>query len=207
MLEIGLGCGMSYGPGKSYDTWLESSPNLVLYYIEYDAWKHEADRATVLTGDQADRESSCGASRPRRAATSTSSSTTAGTSWRSSAPRSSSCGPCSSPGAVYFVEDLQTSFMAYFGDDVAGGKDPGVPTTTKFIYELIDDKMLDGTRHAISKEMRGIDCMREICCFQKRSLGLSQPSSLGYASGHFIMFLSNSNPQEAYGVCGFWEVK
>jgi hypothetical protein len=36
MLEIGLGCDMSYGPGKSYYTWQEFLPNVDLYYIEYD---------------------------------------------------------------------------------------------------------------------------------------------------------------------------
>jgi hypothetical protein len=36
MLEIGLGCNMGYGPGKSYYTWLEFLPNVDLYYIEYD---------------------------------------------------------------------------------------------------------------------------------------------------------------------------
>ncbi|KAB5514882.1 hypothetical protein GE09DRAFT_588054 [Coniochaeta sp. 2T2.1] len=60
MLEIGLGCDMSYGPGKSYYTWLEFFPNVDLYYIEYDAacaekWKHKTDRATIFAGDQADR--------------------------------------------------------------------------------------------------------------------------------------------------------
>jgi hypothetical protein len=33
MLEIGLGCNMAYGPGKSYYTWLEFLPNVDLYYI------------------------------------------------------------------------------------------------------------------------------------------------------------------------------
>jgi hypothetical protein len=59
MLEIGLGCDMNYGPGKSYYTWLEYFPHVDLYYIEYDAacaeqWKHKTERATVYTGDQAD---------------------------------------------------------------------------------------------------------------------------------------------------------
>lgn len=36
MLEIGLGCDMTYGPGKSYYTWLEFLPNVDMYYIEYN---------------------------------------------------------------------------------------------------------------------------------------------------------------------------
>lgn len=59
MLEIGLGCDMHYGPGKSYYTWLEYFPHVDLYYIEYDAkcaeqWAHKTEKATVFTGDQAD---------------------------------------------------------------------------------------------------------------------------------------------------------
>ena len=76
------------------------------------------------------------------------------------------------PGGMYFVEDLQTSFMQAYGGDTMGGKDPNKHTMSKFIYELIDDKLQgDGKRHAISAEMRGIDCMREVCLFHKKELG------------------------------------
>lgn len=76
------------------------------------------------------------------------------------------------PGGIYFVEDLQTSFMRNYGGDSSGGKDPKVPTMMKFIYELIDDKMTpDGKRHPISMEMRGIDCQREVCAFFKKETG------------------------------------
>jgi hypothetical protein len=59
MLEIGLGCDMNYGPGKSYYTWLDWLPNVDLYFIEYDAlcvkkWVNKTDKATVVAGDQAD---------------------------------------------------------------------------------------------------------------------------------------------------------
>lgn len=36
MLEIGLGCDMSYGPGKSYYTWLEYFPDVELYVRIYE---------------------------------------------------------------------------------------------------------------------------------------------------------------------------
>jgi hypothetical protein len=59
LLEIGLGCDMSYGPGASYWTWLEYFPYVDLYYIEYDAecaakWANATTGATIFTGDQAD---------------------------------------------------------------------------------------------------------------------------------------------------------
>lgn len=75
------------------------------------------------------------------------------------------------PGGYYFIEDLHTSYLPQWGGDTTGGKDPNVHTMTKFIYELIDDKMVDGSRHAISKDMRGIDCMREVCCIEKMEVG------------------------------------
>jgi hypothetical protein len=76
------------------------------------------------------------------------------------------------PGGYYFIEDLQTSFMAGYGGDTTGGKDPNVHTMSKYIYELIDDKLSpDGKRHPMSIEMRGIECQREICLFIKKERG------------------------------------
>lgn len=75
------------------------------------------------------------------------------------------------PGGLYIIEDLQTSHWPVFGGDPTMS-DPNVPTMLKFIFELIDDKMIpDGTTHAISMEMRGIDCQREICALVKKEAG------------------------------------
>ncbi|KAH7330488.1 hypothetical protein BKA65DRAFT_597539 [Rhexocercosporidium sp. MPI-PUGE-AT-0058] len=59
MLEIGLGCNMAYGPGKSYYTWLEFLPSVDLYYVEYDQacveeWSKDMKNVKVFTGDQAE---------------------------------------------------------------------------------------------------------------------------------------------------------
>lgn len=59
MLEIELGCDMSYGPGTSFYTWLEYSPYVDLYFIEYDAecaekWAANITEATIFAGNQAD---------------------------------------------------------------------------------------------------------------------------------------------------------
>ncbi|KAK6221917.1 hypothetical protein LQW54_001137 [Pestalotiopsis sp. IQ-011] len=76
------------------------------------------------------------------------------------------------PGGLYFVEDLQTSFMAGYAGDTTGGRDPNVPTMAKTIYELIDDKLTpDGKRHPMSMEMRSIECQREVCLFTKKEEG------------------------------------
>ena len=58
MLELGVGCDMTTGPGASYYTWLEYFPHADLYYIESDAacaaqWANRTTGATVFAGDQA----------------------------------------------------------------------------------------------------------------------------------------------------------
>ncbi len=75
------------------------------------------------------------------------------------------------PGGIYFCEDLQTSWWEGYGGD------PDVRSKTKqtmmsYIFELIEDKMIDGDRHPhITKDLRSVDCDREICAFIKKDLG------------------------------------
>lgn len=165
-----------YGPGASYYTWLEYFPNVDLYFIEYNAecaekWADQTAGATIFPGDQADKAflrkfieetggdfdviiDDGGHSMVQQE-------TSLELLWK-----------VVKPGGVYFVEDLQTSFMTVsgYGGDPTGGKDPNVHTMLKFIYELIDDRMTpDGTRHAISADMQSIDCMREVCAFFKKT--------------------------------------
>eukprot|EP00493_Phyllostaurus_siculus_P002615 UN02628 len=61
MLEIGLGCRMSYGPGASCNVWKEYFPSAEVHMLEFDfecyqKWK-ETERlrnVTVHIGDQGD---------------------------------------------------------------------------------------------------------------------------------------------------------
>ena len=61
MLEIGLGCRMSYGPGASCNVWQEYFPSVKVHMLEFDfecyqKWK-ETERlrnVTVHIGDQGD---------------------------------------------------------------------------------------------------------------------------------------------------------
>lgn len=70
------------------------------------------------------------------------------------------------PGAYYFIEDLQTSYIPGYGGDPST-TDAQKPTMMKYIYELIDDKMVDGSKITLSKSIRGLDCMREVCLITK----------------------------------------
>ncbi|PKS11718.1 hypothetical protein jhhlp_001706 [Lomentospora prolificans] len=173
MLEIGLGCNMNYGPGKSYATWLEYFPNLDLYYIEYDGacaakWAHKTQNAHVFAGDQSNvtflEEFLDNAGMDFDVIiddgghTMTQQITSLEHLWRAV-----------KPGGYYFLEDLQTSYMAgHYGGDPST-KDPNIKTAMKFIYELIDDRMTGRSGHDISSNMRSIDCMKEVCAFTKKS--------------------------------------
>jgi hypothetical protein len=74
------------------------------------------------------------------------------------------------PGGYYVIEDLHTSYIAGWGGD-STRKDPAKPTMMKYIYEMIDDIMTDVGTHFISPEVRGIDCMRQVCNIHKKELG------------------------------------
>jgi hypothetical protein len=70
------------------------------------------------------------------------------------------------PGAYYFIEDLQTSYHPAYGGDPTM-KDATKPTMMKYIYGLLDDKMVDGEHNPHSRDIRSIDCMREVCMLTK----------------------------------------
>ena len=194
VLEIGLGCDMvrlvqqvtsgaccvltipqHYGPGASYYTWLDYFPNVELYYIEADAacaekWTDKTAAATVFSGDQADRaflqrfvEESGGHFDIII--------DDGGHSMNQQRTSFEELFGIVKPGALYCVEDLQTSYLPAYDGDSTGGKDPNVPTMMKYIYQLIDDKMADGDQHVFSKDIRGIDCMRQVCCIDKKEVG------------------------------------
>ncbi|ETS77813.1 hypothetical protein PFICI_09875 [Pestalotiopsis fici W106-1] len=176
MLEIGLGCDMSYGPGKSYYTWLEYFPNVELYYMEYDAecaakWSSKTTGATIYAGDQADPVFL------QKFIAETGGNfdiiiDDGGHTMHQQQTSLEALWSIVKPGGLYFIEDLQTSFWPSYGGDGTGGKDPKVPTMAKFIHELVDDKLTpDGTRHAMSMEMRSIECQREVCLFTKKEAG------------------------------------
>ncbi|KAL4514733.1 hypothetical protein Ndes2437B_g01102 [Nannochloris sp. 'desiccata'] len=60
LLEIGLGCGMSYGPGASSLVWPELFPNGKIWFAEYEEsciknYWNETSRFNYVVGDQSDR--------------------------------------------------------------------------------------------------------------------------------------------------------
>jgi len=170
MLEIGLGCDMSYGPGKSYYTWLEFFPNVDLYFMEYDGkcaekWASATTGATIIAGDQAnvtfltefkqqygtdfDIIIDDGGHTMKQQIISLD--------WLFDAIK---------PGGIYFVEDLQTSYMPAYG-----GQEGNPNTMMEQIKGFLDDLILNRPRTAVMKEVYGVDCMREVCAFAKKLPG------------------------------------
>ncbi|KAG4439331.1 hypothetical protein IFR05_005206 [Cadophora sp. M221] len=175
MLEIGLGCNMAYGPGKSYYTWLEFLPNVDLYYIEYDRacvekWSHDMKNVKVFTGDQADTKfletfiSASGGGFDIII-------DDGGHFMNQQITSLNKLFPIVKPGGMYFIEDLATSYQ-----DSYGGK-KGSGTMMEMVQELLDDLnrnvggpgLKDG--NTVGQEMRSVECGEEICAFFKKGLG------------------------------------
>ncbi|KAI6819844.1 PLP-dependent transferase [Hortaea werneckii] len=160
LLEIGLGCDMSYGPGASYYTWLEYLPNVDLYYIEYDAacaakWAANTTAATIFSGDQANVEFLQRFMRE------------AGTDFdviiddgghqmNQQITSLQYLWQAVKPGGIYFCEDLQTSYWENYGGDPSNS---GKKTTMMDEAEAVPDKYirydnpkyLDESREAVAK--------------------------------------------------------
>jgi len=175
MLEIGLGCDMYYGPGKSYYTWLEYFPNVDLYYMEYDAdcaakWAAKVEGATIEAGDQAD-EVFLNKFMADHGTDFDIIIDDGGHTMVQQMKSLQHLWKAVKPGGIYFIEDLQTSFMPVFGGD-PDAQEAGKFTTMRYIYELIVDKMTDRHDFAeISADIRSIDCDREICALIKKEEG------------------------------------
>lgn len=173
MLEIGLGCNMNYGPGKSYHTWLEFFPNVDMYYIEYDAacvekWSADMTGAKVFTGDQADEQflndfiAKSGGGFDIIV-------DDGGHTMNQQIVSLNKLFDIVVPGGIYFCEDLATSYDGNYGAT------PGQKTMMQMIQEMLHDlnKNLYGAppvKNAVSTEMRSIECGEEICAFFKKEL-------------------------------------
>lgn len=174
MLEIGLGCDMTYGPGASYHLWLEYFTNIDLYFLEYDAscaaqWAHKTTGATIITGDQGD-----GVTLDRLIAeyggnfdiiiddgghTMVQQQTSIEHLWKAI-----------KPGGVYFCEDLQTSYWERYGGGAAAVAANAI-TMVQYIQLMIED-LTWGPRRVVfpqAEEIVRIDCSRELCSFWRRA--------------------------------------
>ena len=175
MLEIGLGCGMSYGPGVSYYTWLEYFPYVDLYYIEYDAacakkWAANTTGATIFTGDQADAvflerfiKETNAATEPFDVIVDD-----GGHHMAHQITSLKHLWKVIRPGGIYFCEDLETSYMESQGGSSKEAVGPNI--MMGLIKELLDDLNVGHVpqKYDFSSDMLSVECMREICSFRKK---------------------------------------
>ncbi|KAJ0164485.1 8-demethyl-8-alpha-L-rhamnosyl tetracenomycin-C 2'-O-methyltransferase [Colletotrichum tanaceti] len=180
MIEIGLGCGMPYGPGASYRTWIKYFQHVDLNIVEYDetcgkAWAAKNPEATLFFGDQASAPfiqkvgADVAASGPVDIIVDD-----GGHGMIQQEVSLRELWPFLRPGGVYFAEDLQTSFMDPYGGD-ASRADPTKRTFIAFIHELVDDfmsaKMDIPSKNAWATQIASIDCMAEMCVLTKKEKG------------------------------------
>ncbi|KAL3423527.1 hard-surface induced protein [Phlyctema vagabunda] len=180
-LEIGLGCSMGYGPGKSYYTWLEYFPNVDLYYIEYNAkcaaeWANKTTGATIYTGDQADPTFL--ADVVRRSGgnfdvivddgghTMAQQKTSLEHLWDSV-----------KPGGIYFIEDLGTSYRDKYGGGV--GKKATFMEDLKDILDDMNKTPNVKDKHRISKDVVKFDFTREVVALTKVNPRLGKDGTVG----------------------------
>ncbi len=173
MLEIGLGCNMAYGPGKSYYTWLEFLPNVDLYYIEYDAacvekWAQNMTDVKIFTGDQANVDflntfiASSGGGFDIII-------DDGGHTMNQQMTSLNTLFPIVKPGGIYFCEDLATSYLEGYGAT------EGQKTMMEMVGELLHDLNagLWGAperKNKVGEQMRSVECGEEICAFFKKEL-------------------------------------
>jgi len=176
MLEIGLGCDMNYGPGKSLKVWQKyfETYGAELHFIEVDAvcaakWQSSYPNIKFWAGSQKDV-----------AFLDTVKAGTGGANQfdliiddgghTMSQQKISMINLWSSvkPGGYYVIEDLQTSFLSGYIDEY--------PTAIQWIKEFIDCFYVNaGDRPAtnctlpfVTKEVLSYECFYEACVFHKK---------------------------------------
>ena len=178
-LEIGLGCGMSYGPGASVKVWKDifAGHDVDLWEAEFDAAcvkksksEGKLDGIKVVTGDQSDpavlqrwvKESGGkfdviiddGGHISKQVLSSF-----------------KALWPQVNPGGNYFIEDLQVAYSPFWAP-------PGFPAVTKVMQAWVEvlhvgpNKAMEHHKHILSEYPlpEGLDmivCQREACVLHK----------------------------------------
>jgi hypothetical protein len=177
-LEIGLGCGMGYGPGKSVDLWKAYFPDMTLQIMEYNKDCAEAFRSKVdklYIGDQSDPKTlnSIGAeggpfdvivddgghSRKQQL-------TSLIELWKYVKPN----------GGIYVMEDIITAFMTWFNDSEESPYNFVVDNLRMFYdpsyigpdYKSMYEIPKNQTVVDFHKSLMSMDCYRGACVFVKK---------------------------------------
>ena len=198
-LEIGLGCNMPAGPGHSVELWRQYFGEDILNYhvLEYtrclDRWKFIVGKMhlssssekwyqkiwdedkKIFWGDQADQklllEMTKQINQPLDVVVDD-----GGHTMNQQITSFENLFPFVKPGGIYFIEDLETSFMRgeWGGDAKSHIKQT---TTVGYIQRIITDLHWRSEHHLVSTShnptkwsnwIRSVDCDRMICAIVKR---------------------------------------
>jgi hypothetical protein len=180
-LEIGLGCGMHYGPGKSLPVWKEFMPNAKISILEFNeecARKFEKNVTHLFVGDQSDL--SLLKKIGEKAGMFDVIVDDGGHSRKQQINSLIGLWPfIRNNGGIYIIEDIYTSFVSHFNDN-------NKQSTIDVIFELIvilNNPLLGGfgpphilpsnfviSKHAldISKDLWSINCFEKACALIKK---------------------------------------
>lgn len=174
MLEIGLGCGMSYGPGHSIGVWKDYFPQISsLYIVEYDGGCAAPfmDKVTELfVGDQSNITFMEDVGRKVAPPGGLDFVMDDG-GHKSTHMRNSFTAMLKyvRPGGLYFIEDLLTQFMTDWLDN-------GEETMTLLTRQIMDVKhdVTNGKEHPeLARTLAGlieyVECWAEICVFVRNN--------------------------------------
>lgn len=199
-LEIGLGCDMNYGPGRSFKLWDEYFPHSAaqLHYMERDgacvtAMAVKPRNGVIFVGSQ-DNSTFLQQTANRVAAmggldilvddgghTMNQQLTTFETFW-----------PHIRPGGLYIVEDVQTSYLSAWG----GSRDPvhsqhsGGRATTFMghITKLLDALNCDYSPEDCDTGLQGVHCTHHACAVRKAGKpGDTQPTELRFPKNPHVV--------------------
>jgi len=181
-LEIGLGCGMRYGAGKSLLTWKEYIPNIELTYIENEAECAEKFRdqlKNLIVGSQSDFDllKKAEISGPYDVIVDD-----GGHSRKMNINALIGLWPFLKSGGVYIIEDLFYSLVDGESNDNADSildviskmllvlNDPSlVKSMTKFVNMKANDDIPFQIRQ-IAIDLLSFECYERICAFVKKVL-------------------------------------
>ncbi|KAL3909260.1 MAG: hypothetical protein SGARI_002690 [Bacillariaceae sp.] len=170
MLEIGLGCDMTYGPGASVQLWKTLFPKATLWEAEFDGTcvqkareRGELDGINTLVGDQGNA--------------------TVLDQWISESGGNFDVKlwPEVNPGGFYFVEDMHVGNVSQYSEpiDDCDGK-PFHEKVFEWGQQLVYPGRTAGYKHKLPEDMLFVHCQPEACVFGKRYGEANGPIPLGY---------------------------
>jgi len=172
IMEIGLGCTMGYGPGKSAEMWRSYFPNAQLWFAEFDAncvQKHKSILDSlgvrVVTGDQKDLKTLSEWVKITKGDFDIIIDDGGHSNMQMYNSIIHLFSKALSPGGVYFIEDLTASRISQYVD---GDKQHMMIDIIKdWIESITLDTYAQKPRYPLLADLKFIDCTYRICAFLK----------------------------------------